>query len=88
MPDEIATKAVGAGIKKANLSIPKMILLGMFAGAFIALAGVGATFGNAYAGKIAGAHRRRPNFPGRTRNGGSSGKRTIYRKLFNGYGAS
>ncbi len=55
MPDEIATKAVGAGIKKANLSIPKMILLGMFAGAFIALAGVGATFGNVYVGKIAGA---------------------------------
>lgn len=55
MPDEIATKAVSAGIKKANLSIFKMILLGMFAGAFIALAGVGATFGNAYVGKIAGA---------------------------------
>ncbi len=55
MPDEIATKAVSAGIKKANLSILKMILLGMFAGAFIALAGVGATFGNAYVGKIAGA---------------------------------
>ena len=50
MPDEIATKAVSAGIKKANLSIFKMILLGMFAGAFIALAGVGATFG-----KLAGA---------------------------------
>ncbi len=55
MPDEIATKAVSAGIKKANLSIFKMILLGMFAGAFIALAGVGATFGNVYAGKLAGA---------------------------------
>ena len=55
MPDEIAAKAVGAGIKKANLSIFKMILLGMFAGAFIALAGVGATFGNVYVGKIAGA---------------------------------
>ncbi len=55
MPDEIATKAVSAGIKKANLSIFKMILLGMFAGAFIALAGVGASFGNVYAGKLAGA---------------------------------
>ena len=55
MPDEIATKAVSAGVKKANLSIFKMILLGMFAGAFIALAGVGATFGNVYVGKIAGA---------------------------------
>ena len=32
-----------------------MVLLGMFAGAFIALAGVGATFGNVYAGKLAGA---------------------------------
>ncbi len=55
MPDEIATKVVSAGIKKANLSIFKMILLGMFAGAFIALAGVGASFGNVYAGKLAGA---------------------------------
>lgn len=55
MPDEIAAKVVGAGIKKAHLSVWKMILLGMFAGAFIALAGVGSTFGNLYVGKIAGA---------------------------------
>lgn len=55
MPDEISTKAVSAGIKKAHLSAWKMILLGMFAGAFIGLAGVGATFGNVYAGKLAGA---------------------------------
>ena len=53
--EEIAEKVVGAGKKKANLSVLKAVLLGMFAGAFIALAGVGATFGNVYAGKIAGA---------------------------------
>ena len=54
-PDEIARVAESVGEKKAKLPICKMILLGMFAGAFIALAGVAATFGNVYAGKIAGA---------------------------------
>lgn len=54
-PDEIARVAVSVGESKAKLPIFKMILLGMLAGAFIALAGVGATFGNVYVGKLAGA---------------------------------
>ena len=54
-PEEIAETAVKVAEKKASLKWWKMILLGMFAGAFIALAGVGATFANVYVGKIAGA---------------------------------
>lgn len=54
-PAEIAEKVVEAGEKKTRLSIVNMILLGIFAGAFIALAGVAATFANVYAGKLAGA---------------------------------
>ncbi len=55
IPKEIADTVVEAGKKKAKLSAFKMILLGVFAGMFIALAGVGATLGNTYGGKIAGA---------------------------------
>lgn len=54
-PSEIAEVAVRVSEKKANLPIGRMFLLGILAGAFIALAGVGAIFGNAYGGKIAGA---------------------------------
>ncbi|MBR2803256.1 formate/nitrite transporter family protein [Candidatus Saccharibacteria bacterium] len=54
-PAEIAEKTSEIGVVKANLAWWKMILLGMFAGMFIALAGVGATFANIYAGKLAGA---------------------------------
>ena len=54
-PEEIAETAVKVSEKKANLKWWKMLLLGMFAGAFIALAGVGATFANVYVGKLAGA---------------------------------
>lgn len=54
-PAEITEKTIANGITKANLSWWKMILLGIFAGMFIALAGVGATLGNIYGGKIAGA---------------------------------
>lgn len=54
-PNEIAKKSVEVGKTKANLSIGKMLLLSIFAGMFIALAGVGATFGNIYGGKIVGA---------------------------------
>lgn len=55
IPTEIAEKTIATGKTKANLPWWKMILLGIFAGMFIALAGVGATFGNIYGGKIAGA---------------------------------
>ena len=54
-PSEIAEVAVEVGDRKANLPLGRMILLGIMAGAFIALAGVGAIFGNVYGGKIAGA---------------------------------
>ena len=54
-PKEIADTVVGVSEKKANLKWWKMILLGMFAGAFIALAATGATFANVYVGKLAGA---------------------------------
>ena len=54
-PTEITAATIKTGKVKANLPWWKMILLGIFAGMFIALAGVGATFGNLYGGKIAGA---------------------------------
>lgn len=54
-PVEITEKTIQTGVGKAELPWWKMIVLGIFAGMFIALAGVGATFGNIYGGKIAGA---------------------------------
>lgn len=54
-PNEIAKKSIAVGETKGNLSSRKMLLLGILAGMFIALAGVGATFGNIYGGKLAGA---------------------------------
>ncbi len=54
-PKEMTKKAIETGVAKAKLPGWKMVLLGVFAGMFIALAGVGATFGNIYAGKVAGA---------------------------------
>ena len=54
-PNEIAKKSLKTGKSKASLSAFQMLLLGAFAGAFIALAGVGATFGNVYGGKIVGS---------------------------------
>ena len=54
-PTEITAKTIETGVNKSNLPWWKMIVLGIFAGMFIALAGVGATFGNIYGGKILGA---------------------------------
>ncbi len=54
-PKEMTKKAIETGVAKAKLPGWKMVLLGVFAGMFIALAGVGATFGNIYAGKVVGA---------------------------------
>ncbi|MBO7664920.1 formate/nitrite transporter family protein [Candidatus Saccharibacteria bacterium] len=54
-PTEITKTAIQVGVGKAKLPWWKMLVLGIFAGMFIALAGVGATFGNVYGGKIAGA---------------------------------
>ena len=54
-PAQIAANYVVVGKGKANLSLGKMILLSILAGAFIALAGVAATFGNIYVNKAMGA---------------------------------
>ena len=54
-PNEIAKKTIEVGKTKANLTAGKMLLLGIFAGIFIALAGVGATIGNVVGGKLIGA---------------------------------
>ncbi len=54
-PLDIAKQTIKIGQNKASLTPFQMIILGIFAGIFIALAGVGATFGNAYVGKLAGA---------------------------------
>ncbi len=54
-PAEIAKISVKIGESKSKIPWLRMILLGILAGMFIALAGVGATFGNVYVGKIAGA---------------------------------
>ncbi|MBR2839967.1 formate/nitrite transporter family protein [Candidatus Saccharibacteria bacterium] len=54
-PAKIATKTIEIGQQKATLKWWKMFLLGIFAGMFIAFAATGATFGNVYGGKIAGA---------------------------------
>lgn len=54
-PKDIAKKTIEVGKTKAGLSAGKMLLLGFLAGMFIALAGVGASLGNAYGGKLASA---------------------------------
>ena len=54
-PAEISERVAAAGESKTRLSALNMLLLGIFAGAFIALAGVAATFANVYVGKLAGA---------------------------------
>ena len=55
VPTEIAKSSIAIAEKKAKLSAFKMLVLGIFAGAFIALAATAATFGNVYVGKLAGA---------------------------------
>ena len=45
-PAQIAANYVAIGKGKANLPLVKMLLLAILAGAFIALAGAAATFGN------------------------------------------
>ena len=54
-PAEVAANYVNVGKGKANLALGKMFLLAVLAGAFIALAGAGATFGNVYVNKAVGA---------------------------------
>lgn len=54
-PMEIARTYPETGRAKASMSLQKTLLLGILAGMFIALAGVGATFGNVYVNKVMGA---------------------------------
>lgn len=54
-PNQIAENYLSVGESKANQKVFKTFLLAILAGAFIAFAGVGATFGNVYAGKHLGA---------------------------------
>ena len=54
-PAQIAANYVAIGKGKANLPLLKMLLLAILAGAFIALAGAAATFGNVYVNKAMGA---------------------------------
>lgn len=54
-PKDIARSYIDVGAAKAALPIPKMFLLAVLAGAYIALAGVAATIGTSLAGRIAGA---------------------------------
>ncbi len=54
-PAEVAANYVGIGKGKANLPLGKMFLLAVLAGAFIAMAGAAATFGNVYVNKAMGA---------------------------------
>ena len=54
-PAEVARRYVETGKSKAALPVGRMLLLGMLAGAFIALAGGSATFAVSYGGGLAGA---------------------------------
>ena len=54
-PNEVAESYISIGKAKTETGILKTFILAVFAGAFIALAGVGSTFGNVYLGKVAGA---------------------------------
>ena len=54
-PKVIARNYIDAGAAKAALPLPRMFLLAVLAGAYIALAGVAATIGTSLAGKLAGA---------------------------------
>lgn len=54
-PAEVARRYVETGKSKAALPVGRMLLLGILAGAFIALAGGSATFAVSYGGRLAGA---------------------------------
>ena len=54
-PSETNAKTIHVAETKSNLSIIKMLSLGILAGIFIALAATAATFANTYVGKFAGA---------------------------------
>lgn len=54
-PKEILNNYMPIGIAKTQLSILKMLLLGILAGMFIGFAAIACIFGNAYVNKLMGA---------------------------------
>ena len=54
-PKDIARTYIDTGAAKAALPLPRMLLLAVLAGAYIALAGTAASIGTALAGRLAGA---------------------------------
>ncbi|MBQ4290608.1 MAG: formate/nitrite transporter family protein [Clostridia bacterium] len=54
-PEEIADACTAAARKKASLPIRSMLILAVFAGAFIAFGGVASVFANTYVNRLAGA---------------------------------
>lgn len=54
-PNQIAESYLSVGQAKVSQSPLKTFLLAILAGAFIAFAGVGSTFGNAYVNKVVGS---------------------------------
>ena len=54
-PKDIARSYIDTGAAKAALPLPRMFLLAVLAGVYIALAGVAASIGSALAGRLAGA---------------------------------
>ena len=54
-PAEVARGYIAIGKAKTEQTTLHLLLLGALAGAFIAMAGVAATFGNVYLGRVAGA---------------------------------
>ncbi|MBR2336381.1 MAG: formate/nitrite transporter family protein [Clostridia bacterium] len=54
-PNQIAEAYLSVGEGKVKMNFVKTLLLAIMAGAFIAFAGIGATFGNVYANKVVGA---------------------------------
>lgn len=54
-PKETYEKYIAAGMSKTQLKVSKVFLLSIFAGMFIALAGVASTFGNALVNRVCGA---------------------------------
>ena len=67
--DQIAKNYDIAGVRKANLPGLHMLLLGFFAGMFIALAGASICCFRRHHQSVRSPDRIRPRFPGRTCDG-------------------
>ena len=86
-PSEIIEANIGSGVTKANMNIVKMIILGMLAGAFIA---VGGTASNVAVHNISNVGVARAlaesNTSCRSYDGCNNRFRAFYRQLSYGYG--